>query len=102
MGVITGYLGAAPSLVWATGAMMLPMMPLLLPAFVWLYTLVFAFASAWFAHYTLAALAQLRRDRLPEILPPTTPAPTAPPPPSLPGPAGAITPSTHTTPHTTS
>lgn len=80
IGLITGYLGAAPSLVWATGAMMLPMMPLLMPAFVWLYTLVFAFACAWFTHYCLAALAQLRRNRLPEVVPPATPVlPAAPP-----------------------
>ena len=92
IGLITGYLGAAPSLVWATGAMMLPMMPLLMPVFVWLYTLVFAFACAWFTHYSLAALAQLRRDRLPEVVPPATPpGPPALPPtsstvPALPGP----------------
>jgi hypothetical protein len=77
IGLITGYLGAAPSLVWATGAMMLPMMPLLMPVFVWLYTLVFAFACAWFTHYSLAALAQLRRDRLPEIVPSAKPVVTA-------------------------
>ena len=69
MGLVTGYLGAAPSLVWATGAMALPMMPLLLPLFVWLYTLVFAFAALWFTHYALAALDELRRARLGELLP---------------------------------
>lgn len=83
IGLITGYLGAAPSLVWATGAMMLPMMPLLMPVFVWLYTLVFAFACAWFTHYCLAALARLRHDRLPEIVPPAVPVVTATPPPRL-------------------
>lgn len=74
MGLVTGYLGAAPSLVWATGAMALPMMPLLLPLFVWLYTLVFAFAALWFTHYALAALDGLRRARLGEVLPPAEPA----------------------------
>ncbi|ACB35833.1 conserved hypothetical protein [Leptothrix cholodnii SP-6] len=83
IGLITGYLGAAPSLVWATGAMMLPMMPLLMPVFVWLYTLVFAFACAWFTHYCLAALARLRHDRLPEIVPPAVPVVTTTPPPRL-------------------
>ncbi|RZS53228.1 EI24 domain-containing protein [Sphaerotilus mobilis] len=76
IGLITGYLGAAPSLIWVTGAMALPMMPLLLPGFVWLYTLVFAFASAWFAHYALAALAAMRARSFPEIVPPPAPAPT--------------------------
>jgi len=28
---------------------------------VWLYTLVFAFAALWFAHFALAALQHLRR-----------------------------------------
>jgi len=70
LGVITGYLGAAPSLVWFTGALALPMMPLLMPVFVWLYTLVFAFASLWFTHYALAALERQRRAVEPEVLPP--------------------------------
>jgi hypothetical protein len=60
MGVVTGYLGGAPSLVWVSGALALPMMPLLLPVFVWAYTLVFAFAALWFAHYSLTTLADLR------------------------------------------
>lgn len=60
MGVICGYLGAAPSLLWASGAMAVALAPLFIPLAVWLYTLVFAFASLWFAHYTLAALHQLR------------------------------------------
>lgn len=64
MGLVTGYMGAAPSLVWATGALALPMMPLMLPGFIWLYTLVFAFASAWFTHYGLTALQHLRQDAL--------------------------------------
>jgi hypothetical protein len=72
IGLITGYLGAAPSLVWATGALALPMMPLLLPVFVWLYTLVFAFAALWYTHYALAALDQLRRARQGDVLPPLT------------------------------
>ncbi|MBK6713604.1 MAG: EI24 domain-containing protein [Burkholderiales bacterium] len=70
MGVITGYLGAAPSLVWATGALALPLMPVLLPLFVWLYTLVFAFAALWFCHFALAALDELRRRRMAERRPP--------------------------------
>jgi hypothetical protein len=61
MGVATGYLGAAPSLIWAFGVLALPMMPLLVPLFVWLYTLVFAFSSAWFCHYCLDALDRHRR-----------------------------------------
>jgi hypothetical protein len=61
IGVISGYLGAAPSLLWASGAMFVAMAPVLVPAAIWIYTLVFAFSSLWFAHYTLAALEQLRK-----------------------------------------
>jgi len=61
IGVVSGYLGAAPSLIWASGAMFVAMAPILVPVAIWLYTLVFAFASLWFAHYMLAALEQLRQ-----------------------------------------
>ena len=61
IGVISGYLGAAPSLLWASGAMFIAMAPILVPVAIWMYTLVFAFSSLWFAHYTLAALEQLRK-----------------------------------------
>ena len=60
MGVATGYLGAAPSLVWASGWFFAAAFPILIPVAIWIYTLVFAFSSLWFAHYCLAALAQLR------------------------------------------
>ncbi len=60
MGVVTGFLGAAPSLIWASGAMFIVAAPLLVPLAIWIYTLVFAFASLWFAHYLLAALERLR------------------------------------------
>jgi hypothetical protein len=61
MGIVAGYLGAAPSLIWAFGAMTLVFAPLLIAVSIWLYTLVFAFAALWFAHYALAALDALRR-----------------------------------------
>ena len=60
IGVIGGYLSAAPSLLWASGAVFLTLAPILVPLAIWIYTLVFAFSSLWFAHYTLAALEQLR------------------------------------------
>ncbi|MEO6362501.1 MAG: EI24 domain-containing protein [Caldimonas sp.] len=60
MGIIAGYLGAAPSLLWAFSAMTLVLAPFLIPVSIWLYTLLFAFSSLWFAHYLLAALQRLR------------------------------------------
>jgi hypothetical protein len=60
IGVLTGYLGAAPSLLWASGVLFVAMAPMLIPVAIWIYTLVFAFAALWFAHYLLAALEMLR------------------------------------------
>ncbi|GAB3646100.1 EI24 domain-containing protein [Ramlibacter alkalitolerans] len=60
MGVGTGYLGAAPSIVWASGWFFAAAFPILIPVAIWIYTLVFAFSSLWFAHYCLAALEQMR------------------------------------------
>ncbi len=61
IGIISGYLGAAPSIIWASGAMFVALAPILVPVAIWIYTLVFAFSSLWFAHYTLDALDQLRK-----------------------------------------
>jgi len=63
MGILTGYLGAAPSLVWASGALVIVFAPVLVPLAVWIYTLVFAFSALWFAHYALSALQALRAER---------------------------------------
>jgi hypothetical protein len=60
IGVLSGYLGAAPSLIWASGAMFVVLAPILVPVAIWIYTLVFAFSSLWFAHFALSALEQLR------------------------------------------
>ena len=65
IGVLTGYLGAAPSIVWASGALFAAAFVILVPLAIWIYTLVFAFASLWFAHYCLAALERLRAEPLP-------------------------------------
>lgn len=86
IGVVTGYLGAAPSLIWAAGAAVLIFAPLMVAVAVWLYTLVFAFACLWFAHYALAALDAHRRSLIVEVVP-VEPAPTV-----APTPGAALTP----------
>ena len=68
MGIVSGYMGAAPSLLWASGAMVIALAPLLVPVAIWIYTLVFAFASLWFSHFTLAALAVLRGQAEVDVL----------------------------------
>lgn len=62
LGVLTGYLGALPSVLWASGALFIAMAPILVPLAIWLYTLVFAFSSLWFVHFCLSALAQRRQN----------------------------------------
>jgi len=61
MGVACGYLGAAPAALWALGAWTVLFAPLLIIASVWIYTVVFAFSSLWFAHYLLPALQASRQ-----------------------------------------
>lgn len=84
MGVLSGYLGAAPTLLWASGAMFIALAPLLVPLAIWIYALVFAFASLWFAHYLLGALDSLRAEAaapskaLEEGPPPASEAPPSP------------------------
>lgn len=62
IGVMTGLMGAAPSVVWASGALFAAAFVILIPIAIWIYMLVFAFSSLWFAHFALAALAE-RRER---------------------------------------
>lgn len=72
IGVLCGYLGAAPSVVWASGLLFAAAFFVLVPIAIWIYTLVFAFSALWFAHYGLDALAQLRA-RAAEPAPPAAP-----------------------------
>ncbi|ALK89049.1 EI24 domain-containing protein [Limnohabitans sp. 63ED37-2] len=65
IGVVTGLMGAAPSLVWASGALFAAAFVILVPVAIWIYTLVFAFSSLWFAHFGLAALQALRDEPQP-------------------------------------
>ena len=67
IGVLTGYLGAAPGMVWAVGAMAVVFAPLLVPLAIWIYTFVFVFSALWFAHFCLAALAALRAESSPWV-----------------------------------
>ncbi len=73
MGVMTGYLGAAPSLVWASGALFAAAFVVLVPLAIWIYTLVFAFSSLWFSHYCLAALQALRAESANQVAPAVAP-----------------------------
>lgn len=64
IGTITGALGAAPMLLWLGGilgaALSIVFFPLFAAVSIWLYVLVFVFTGLWFAHFCLAALAEMR------------------------------------------
>lgn len=75
-GLMCGLLCALPTLLWALGASMLVLAPLLMPVLVWLYTVVFAFATLWFAHFNLAALHRLRQGAAPAMAASQQPAST--------------------------
>jgi len=74
-----GLLGSAPSLLWAVGALTLIFAPVLAIISVWLYTLMFAFGTLWFAHFTLSRLARMRDVPTPPV--DVTPEPVVSPPP---------------------
>lgn len=73
IGLFCGFLGAAPSLIWASGVLLVAAFVVLVPLAIWLYTMVFAFASLWFAHFCLAALHLLREERARAAVAPTPP-----------------------------
>ncbi|PAT38856.1 hypothetical protein CK623_13015 [Vandammella animalimorsus] len=81
IGVLCGFLSAAPSVVWASGLIFAVAFVVLIPLAVWLFTWVFALTSLWYAHYCLEVLAALRG--------PLAMAPPAPPAAPLPSPARA-------------
>ncbi|MES2975884.1 MAG: EI24 domain-containing protein [Pseudomonadota bacterium] len=91
IGILTGYLGMAPSIVWASGALFAAAFVVLVPVAIWIYTLVFAFSSLWFGHYCLLALQKLREEAA-AVPPPDADAPQGPagPPPALPDAPPAI------------
>lgn len=60
IGVVTGFMGAAPSVLWASGVLFAVAFFILMPLAIWIYTLVFAFSALWFTHFGLAALQRLR------------------------------------------
>ncbi len=76
IGMLTGYLGALPSIVWASGAVFAAAFLVLIPLAIWIYTLVFAFTSLWFTHYSLGALEALRAESGTVVMGASVPLPT--------------------------
>lgn len=76
IGMLTGYLGALPSIVWASGAVFAAAFLVLIPLAIWIYALVFAFTSLWFTHYSLGALEALRAQTGTVVMGASVPLPT--------------------------
>ena len=60
MGIVCGFLCGVPSLIWTVSIKLLVLAPVIMPAALWLYTMIFTFSALWFTHYGLAVLASLR------------------------------------------
>jgi Etoposide-induced protein 2.4 (EI24) len=65
IGVICGLLGALPTLLWASSALMVILFPFVAVISIWLYVFIFVFSALWFAHYCLRALQRMRVRRDP-------------------------------------
>lgn len=68
IGIITGMLGAAPTLLWLGGALWLIVLPFMAAGSIWLYVLVFVFTGLWFEYYCLEALSKYRAAKLASII----------------------------------
>jgi hypothetical protein len=84
MGVICGFLGTLPSVLWASGVLWLVLAPVLLPLAMWVYTMVFAFSALWFVHFSLDALHLLRSQPIEVAMKDVSTVP------SVPAPAGVL------------
>ena len=60
IGVVTGALSAAPTVLWLGGVLTFVLLPVLAAGSIWLYVLVFLLTGLWFTHYCLDVL-QARR-----------------------------------------
>ncbi|RMX08388.1 hypothetical protein D8I35_04695 [Corticibacter populi] len=60
MGIVCGFLGAVPSIVWASGLLFVLAFPIMVPLAIFIYTWVFALSALWYVHYVLWVLQELR------------------------------------------
>lgn len=60
IGIITGALGAVPTLLWLGGVLTFVLLPVLAAGSIWLYVFVFTLTGLWFTHYCLDALEARR------------------------------------------
>ncbi|UOD27464.1 EI24 domain-containing protein [Massilia violaceinigra] len=64
IGIVSGFIGALPGIVWLGGAVIsFVLFPFLAAISIWLYVLIFVFTALWFQYYCMQALADLRAAR---------------------------------------
>jgi hypothetical protein len=64
MGVIVGWVGSLPSLLWMGSALSLTvafLFPIFVSLAIWLYLVIFVFSGLWFQHYCLITLEKMRK-----------------------------------------
>lgn len=74
MGTITGFVAAIPAF---SSVIFVAQFPPIIALFIWINTLILAFAALWFAHFGLRALHELRLANsqiVPHVLPDVDPA----------------------------
>ncbi len=64
IGIVTGLIGAAPSLLWVSAIATVILFPVISLLSLWLYTVGFVFTALWFVNYCLAALEDERGQRM--------------------------------------
>ncbi|NHZ64853.1 EI24 domain-containing protein [Massilia genomosp. 1] len=68
IGIVSGFIGALPGIVWLGGALMsFVLFPFLAAISIWLYVLIFVFTALWFQYYCMQALADLRASQTPPL-----------------------------------
>ncbi|NHZ97818.1 EI24 domain-containing protein [Massilia sp. CCM 8734] len=68
IGIVSGFIGALPGIVWLGGALMsFVLFPFLAAISIWLYVLIFVFTALWFQYYCMQALADLRASQAPPL-----------------------------------
>ena len=60
IGVVSGLLGALPTLIWASSAWLVVFFPVITAVTIWIYAFILVFTALWFGHYCLRALQRMR------------------------------------------
>jgi hypothetical protein len=67
IGLVAGWVGSLPSMLWMGGAMSMAYVaffPFFVSVAIWMYLIIFIFTGLWFQFYCLAALQKMRQDKM--------------------------------------